>query len=156
MWSYLAFLLNWMTPACEPYFETLKVFASCITNCFSLKYSFSKLPGKENGGEIEWIEWSKILPTNYFKSSGFLFKYSQINKQPWEGINKIESARLRKNKHTDFFFCSMRTEKWSYQNWEYVHVCSPWLQQDIDTLEKVQRRTVKSVSGLTGSYEEKL
>ena len=31
-----------------------------------------------------------------------------------------------------------------------------WLQQDIDTLEDVQRRAVRNISGLTGSYEEKL
>ena len=37
-----------------------------------------------------------------------------------------------------------------------VQAWSPWLQQDIDILENVQRRAVKSVSGLTGSYEEKL
>ncbi len=34
---------------------------------------------------------------------------------------------------------------------------SPWLRGDIDTLEKVQKRLVKSVQGLTGpTYEEKL
>ena len=37
-----------------------------------------------------------------------------------------------------------------------VQAWSPWLQQDIETLENVQRRAVNSVSGLTGSYEEKL
>ena len=37
-----------------------------------------------------------------------------------------------------------------------VQAWSPWLQQDIDLLENDQQRAVKSVSGLTGSYEEKL
>ena len=33
---------------------------------------------------------------------------------------------------------------------------NPWLQQDIDTLENVQRRAVRNISGITGTYEEKL
>jgi hypothetical protein len=38
-----------------------------------------------------------------------------------------------------------------------VQVGSPWTQQDIETLEKVQKRAVGMVSGLKGeSYEEKL
>lgn len=38
-----------------------------------------------------------------------------------------------------------------------VQVWSPWTQQDIETLEKVQKRAVGMVSGLKGeSYEEKL
>lgn len=37
-----------------------------------------------------------------------------------------------------------------------VQAWSPWLQQDIDLLENVQRRAVKAVSGLSGSYEDKL
>ena len=37
-----------------------------------------------------------------------------------------------------------------------VQAWSPWLQQDIDLLENVQRRALKAVSGLSGSYEEKL
>ena len=32
----------------------------------------------------------------------------------------------------------------------------PWLRQDIDLLENVQRRAVCAVSGLNGTYEEKL
>ena len=37
-----------------------------------------------------------------------------------------------------------------------VQAWSPWLQRDIDILEDVQRRAVRAVSGLKGSYEEKL
>ena len=37
-----------------------------------------------------------------------------------------------------------------------VQAWSPWLQQDIDLLEDVQRRAVRAVSGLVGSYEQKL
>ena len=33
---------------------------------------------------------------------------------------------------------------------------SPWLQKDKDLLEKVQQRAVNAVSGLTGSYNDKL
>jgi ribonuclease P/MRP protein subunit RPP40 len=33
---------------------------------------------------------------------------------------------------------------------------SPWLEQDINVLEDVQRRAIRQVRGLTGSYEEKL
>ena len=37
-----------------------------------------------------------------------------------------------------------------------IQAWSPWLQQDIDLLENVQQRAIKAVSGLSGSYEEKL
>ena len=37
-----------------------------------------------------------------------------------------------------------------------VQAWSPWFQQDIELLENVQRRAVKAVSGLSGSYQEKL
>ena len=37
-----------------------------------------------------------------------------------------------------------------------VQAWSPWLQKDIDLLENVQRRAVNAVSGISGSYEEKL
>ena len=37
-----------------------------------------------------------------------------------------------------------------------VQAWCPWLQQDIDLLENVQRRAVRAVSGLSGSYNEKL
>ena len=37
-----------------------------------------------------------------------------------------------------------------------IQAWSPWLQQDIDLLEKVQQRAVNAVSGLSGSYSEKL
>ena len=37
-----------------------------------------------------------------------------------------------------------------------VQAWSPWLQQDIDLLEKVQQRAVNAVSGLSGSYNERL
>ena len=37
-----------------------------------------------------------------------------------------------------------------------VQAWCPWLQQDIDLLENVQKRAVKAVSGLVGSYEQKL
>ncbi len=37
-----------------------------------------------------------------------------------------------------------------------IQAWSPWLQQDVDLLENVQKRAVKAISGLTGTYEEKL
>ena len=37
-----------------------------------------------------------------------------------------------------------------------IQAWSPWLQQYIDLLDNVQRRAIKAVSGLSGSYEEKL
>lgn len=37
-----------------------------------------------------------------------------------------------------------------------VQAWSPWLQQDIKLLEDVQKRAVRNICGLTGSYEEKL
>ena len=40
--------------------------------------------------------------------------------------------------------------EYAVQSW------NPWLKQDIDLLEDVQRRAVRSISGLNGTYEEKL
>ena len=37
-----------------------------------------------------------------------------------------------------------------------VQAWNPWLAQDIDNIESVQRRAIKMCHGLTGSYEEKL
>ena len=37
-----------------------------------------------------------------------------------------------------------------------VQAWSPWLQKDIELMENVQKRAIKAVSGLSGSYEEKL
>ena len=37
-----------------------------------------------------------------------------------------------------------------------VQLWNPWMQKDIDNLEKVQKRALRLISGLTGSYEEKL
>jgi hypothetical protein len=37
-----------------------------------------------------------------------------------------------------------------------VQVWSPWLVKDIELIENVQRRAVRCIRGLTGSYEEKL
>ena len=37
-----------------------------------------------------------------------------------------------------------------------IQAWSPWLHQDMDLLENVQRRAIKAVSGLSGLYEEKL
>ena len=37
-----------------------------------------------------------------------------------------------------------------------VQAYSPWLQKDIDLLESVQRRALRQVRGLHGTYEEKL
>lgn len=37
-----------------------------------------------------------------------------------------------------------------------VQAWSPWTQHDIDLIESVQKRAIRNVSGLNGSYEEKL
>ena len=37
-----------------------------------------------------------------------------------------------------------------------IQAWSPWLQQDIELLESVQKRAVRCISGLSGTYEEKL
>ena len=40
--------------------------------------------------------------------------------------------------------------EYAVQSW------NPWLEKDIEVLESVQRRAVRQVRGLSGSYEEKL
>ena len=48
-------------------------------------------------------------------------------------------------------------KKYVRPNLEYcVQAWSPWLKQDIDVLENVQRRAVFAISGLSGSYEDRL
>ena len=37
-----------------------------------------------------------------------------------------------------------------------IQCCSPYLEQDKEAIEDVQRRAIRQVSGLSGSYEEKL
>jgi hypothetical protein len=37
-----------------------------------------------------------------------------------------------------------------------IQTWNPWLEKDIEVLESVQRRAIRQVRGLTGSYEEKL
>ena len=37
-----------------------------------------------------------------------------------------------------------------------VQVWNPWLAQDIENLESVQRRAIRMCHGLSGTYEEKL
>ena len=37
-----------------------------------------------------------------------------------------------------------------------VQAWSPWLQRDVDALEDVQKRAINLISGISGSYEEKL
>ena len=48
-------------------------------------------------------------------------------------------------------------KQYVYPQLEYaVQAWCPWTQHDINLLEAVQRRAIRLISGLTGTYEEKL
>ena len=71
--------------------------------------------------------------------------------------NQVLGQLLRAFSYRDRFTFIRLYQQYVRPHLEYcVQAWCPWLQQDIDLLENVQRRAVRSVSGLTGSYEEKL
>ena len=81
---------------------------------------------------------------------------SQVSAAAMKG-NQVLGQQLRTFTFRDRYTFVRLYQQYVRPHLEYcVQAWSPWLQQDIDLLENVQRRAVKCVSGLTGSYEDKL
>ena len=71
--------------------------------------------------------------------------------------NQVLGQLLRTFTYRDRYTFIKLYKQYVRPHLEYdVQAWRPWLQQDIDMLENVQRRALKAVSGLHGSYKEKL
>ena len=71
--------------------------------------------------------------------------------------NQVLGQLLRAFTYRDHDVFIMLYKQYVRPHLEYcIQAWSPWLKQDAETLENVQRRAVNSVSGLHGNYEEKL
>ena len=71
--------------------------------------------------------------------------------------NQVLGQLLKSFSYRDHYTFIRLYSQYVRPHLEYcVQAWSPWLQQDITILENVQRRAVNAVSGLNGTYEEKL
>ena len=71
--------------------------------------------------------------------------------------NQVLGQLLRSFTYRDKYTFIKLYKQYVRPHLEYsVQAWSPWLQQDVDLLENVQRRAVKAVSGISGSYDDKL
>ena len=117
--------------------------------------------GNTNPHNRYFINNHQLLPVDEEKDLGIIISSSctpskQVHAAAMKG-NQVLGQLLRaftyRDRHTFINIYKMYVRphlELSVQAW------SPWQQQDIDALENVQKRAVKAVSGLTGSYEQKL
>ena len=71
--------------------------------------------------------------------------------------NQVLGQLLRSITYRDSYTFVKLYKQYVRPHLEYcVQAWSPWLRQDIELIENVQRRAIKAVSGLSGTYEEKL
>ena len=71
--------------------------------------------------------------------------------------NQVLGQLLRSVMYRDkFHFVRLYQQRVRCHLEQIVQVWSPWLVKDIDLIENVQRRAVRCIRGLTGTYEEKL
>ena len=117
--------------------------------------------GSKNPKNIYTIDSRPLIHVDEEKDLGVLITSSctpsrQVNSAAVKG-NQVLGQLLRTFTFRDRHTFVRLYKQYVRPHLEYcVQAWSPWLQQDIETLENVQRRAVNSVSGLTGSYEEKL
>ena len=117
--------------------------------------------GSTNPRNTYTINGHELLHVNEEKDLGVIISSSctpsiQVSAAAMKG-NQVLGQLLRAISYRDRQTFIRLYQQYVRHHLEYcVQSWSPWLQQDIDLLENVQRRAVRSVSGLTGSYEEKL
>ena len=71
--------------------------------------------------------------------------------------NQVLGQLLRAFTYWDRYTFMKIYKQYTHLHMEYyIQAWSLWLQRDIDLLKNVQQRSIKAVSGLSGSYEEKL
>ena len=106
-----------------------------------------------NGSGLAVVDEEKDLGVLIHKSCT---PSSQVAKAAKKG-NSILGQLIRAVSYRDKFTYIKLYKEFVRPHLEYaVQTWSPWLQRDIDLLEDVQRRAVRAVSGLTGSYSDKL
>ena len=80
----------------------------------------------------------------------------QVSRAVMKG-NQVLGQPLRVLSYRDCYTFIRLYKSYVRPHLEYcVEAWSPWLQPDIDLLENLQKRALKSVSCLTGSHEDKL
>ena len=70
--------------------------------------------------------------------------------------NQVLGQLLRAVSYRNHIFIKLYVQYVRHHLEYCVQAWNPWLRCDIELLENVQRRAVRAVSGLSGSYEEKL
>ena len=117
--------------------------------------------GSTNSRNTYTINNHQLLHVDEEKDLGVIISSSctprrQVSAAAMKG-NQVLGQLLRAFTYRDRHTFIRLYQQYVRPHLEYcIQAWSPWLQQDIDLLENVQRRAVRSVSGLTGSYEEKL
>ena len=106
-----------------------------------------------NGAGLRVVEEEKDLGVLIHKSCT---PSSQVAKAA-KKANSVLGQLIRAVSYRDKFTYIKLYKEYVRPHLEYaVQTWSPWLQRDIDLLEDVQKRAVRAVSVITGSYSEKL
>ena len=112
-----------------------------------------KYPYFMNGSQMKVVEEEKDLGVLIHHSGT---PSSQVAKAA-KKANSVLGQLLRALSYRDKVTYVKLYKEFVRPHLEYaVQSWCPWLQRDIDLLEDVQKRAVRAVSGITGSYEEKL
>lgn len=128
---------------------------------FNIEKSKSLQMGRSNVGHVYTIDGVAITRVNAHRDLGVLISQDMKPSLHVGTIVKKANAMLGQIKRsfsvrspdvfTDIYKAFVRPHlEFAVQAW------SPWLQKDIDELEKVQKRAVRMISGIKGSYEEKI
>ena len=117
--------------------------------------------GKNNPRREYVMEGKKLLVVEEEKDLGVLIDQSlKPSCQVGAAAKKANSALgqlLRAFTYRDKVHFIRLYQTFVRCHLEYaVSTWSPWLQKDINVLEDIQRRAIRQVRGLTGTYEEKL
>ena len=117
--------------------------------------------GKTNPHHQYYINGHPLLAVEEEKDLGVLITSSchpskQVSAAALKG-NQVLGQLMRAFTYRDRHTFIKLYKQYVRPHLEYcVQSWSPWLQHDIDLLENVQRRAVKAVSGLSGTYKQKL
>ena len=106
-----------------------------------------------DGKELEGIEVEKDLGVMVHQSLKPSVQVAAAAKKANQVLGQILRAFTYRDKEHDIKLYTSRVRchlEYAVQTW------NPWLAKDIEVLESVQKRAVRQVRGLTGSYEEKL
>ena len=117
--------------------------------------------GKDNPRRDCYMDGKKLTKTEEEKDLGVIIHQSlkpaaQIAKMV-KKANLVLGQLLRAFTYRDKVHFLRLYQVYIRCHLEYaIQSYSPYLQQDIKAIEDVQRRAIRQISGLTGSYEEKL